>query len=79
MLIYRGSFSVFSTSVGILLMTGLPKNISECILHECGDPILIGIIIAGGILYSPRVWGSYFFADNQSVLTFVFSTSVGIL
>ena len=39
MLIYRGSFSVFSTSVGILLELMIPGHLLRSILHECGDPI----------------------------------------
>ena len=56
MLIYRGSFSVFSTSVEVIPGTsGLTAGL-EGILHECGgDPVLIvkNICI---IEYSPRVW-----------------------
>ena len=40
MLIYRGSFSVFSTSVEVILLAALNQGYRLCILHECGgDPL----------------------------------------
>ena len=56
MLIYRGSFSVFSTYVEVILIILLKKLQTISILHVCGgDPDLEPLHIAHQ-LYSPRMW-----------------------
>ena len=56
MLIYRGSFSVFSTSVEVILSMITCWHPCFSILHECGgDPNAIQDD-KGNYLYSPRVW-----------------------
>ena len=56
MLIYRGSFSVFSTSVEVIPGTsGLTAGL-EGILHECGGDPLLNSSSLSALVYSPRVW-----------------------
>ena len=56
MLIYRGSFSVFSTSVEVILRKLKIIVLPPCILHECGgDPNIGGLFGGSDKVFSTSV------------------------
>ena len=58
MLIYRGSFSVFSTYVEVILFEAIEYFTQTSILHVCGGHPVSRIIIQTDEEYSPRMWRS---------------------
>ena len=56
MLIYRGSFSVFSTYVEVILTLLKPDQGHRCILHVCGGDPSGKLVPVLPHWYSPRMW-----------------------
>ena len=79
MLIYRGSFSVFSTSVEVIPWIHFTYRISNGILHECGGDPLSFSLVNWSIRYSPRVWRWSYSWRRFSWGHSVFSTSVEVI
>ena len=79
MLIYRGSFSVFSTSVEVILTVSLSLKQISCILHECGGDPILDATINVPFMYSPRVWRWSHKMSTTNKTMLVFSTSVEVI
>ena len=57
MLLWRESFSVFPTHVGVILQKIQENNNSPCIPHACGGDPKFTPDFAIIKEYSPRMWG----------------------
>ena len=79
MLIYRGSFSVFSTSVEVILGTWRSQCPARRILHECGGDPLVDQCGKSSVWYSPRVWRWSLGSILPTASATVFSTSVEVI
>ena len=79
MLIYRGSFSVFSTSVEVIPNILRLIFIAKSILHECGGDPQLSAFLRPIRWYSPRVWRWSCWECTGVQWWEVFSTSVEVI
>ena len=56
-LILQGFFSVFPTSVGVILKDKVTASKEISVPHECGGDPRLYLIDKNKALCSPRVWG----------------------